>query len=380
VSVLQGGPHGELLLRGARLGAERLTAMLDHVLKSNLRREETGERGMPVCIWGLHGVGKTALVREYADRRGWRFAYCAPAQFEEMGDLHGLPRHETQADGRVVTSYAPPSWVPREEGPGILLLDDVNRADDRILRGLMQLFQRGGLLSWALPPRWQIVCTANPEGGEYSVTPMDDAMLTRLLHATMVFDAKEWAVWAHRRGVDPRGIAFTLTYPELIAGGRTTARSLTEFFEQLRGIEDLTAHRETVRVLALSSLDEVTAATFMTFAQDGLAELVGPEALLDHADPGPALDRVTALARGDGDARRSDRLATICTRVFLHLTADGYVPQAHHEANLVRFLLHPVLPNDLRLGLHRDLVARSGPDVKRMLRSRELAELVLAGV
>ena len=31
--------------------------------------------------------------------RGWRFAYCAPAQFEEMGDLHGLPVVRTLPDG-----------------------------------------------------------------------------------------------------------------------------------------------------------------------------------------------------------------------------------------------------------------------------------------
>ena len=37
------------------------------------------------------------------------------------------------------TVFAPPAWVPTADGPGILLLDDVNRADDRILRGLMQL-------------------------------------------------------------------------------------------------------------------------------------------------------------------------------------------------------------------------------------------------
>ena len=93
---------------------------------------------------------------------------------------------------------------PTQEGPGILLLDDINRADDRILRGLMQLLQNFELFSWTLPPKWQIVATANPEGGDYSVTPMDDAMLTRLVHLTMVFDPKTWAQWAESAGVDSR--------------------------------------------------------------------------------------------------------------------------------------------------------------------------------
>ena len=71
-----------------------------------------------------------------------------------------------------------------------LTLDDINRADDRILRGCMQMLQNFELFSWHLPKRWQIVATANPEGGDYSVTPMDDAMLTRMLHTTLKFDSK----------------------------------------------------------------------------------------------------------------------------------------------------------------------------------------------
>ena len=82
----------------------------------------------------------------------------------------------------------------------------------------MQLLQNFELFSWTLPPKWQIVATANPEGGDYSVTPMDDAMLTRLVHLTMVFDPKTWAQWAESAGVDSRGIDFVLTYPEVVSG------------------------------------------------------------------------------------------------------------------------------------------------------------------
>ena len=117
-----------------------------------------------------------------------------------MGDLHGMPEKydptpEDNRSGDEETIF-PPHWVPKEDGPGLLLLDDFNRADDRILRGIMQLLQNFELTSWKLPPKWQIVATANPEGGDYSVTPLDDAMLTRMIHATLDFDPKSWAIWA----------------------------------------------------------------------------------------------------------------------------------------------------------------------------------------
>ena len=73
-------------------------------------------------------MGKTHIVTDFARERNWKFAYCAPAQFEEMGDLHGMPV-TMDPDPNVVgderTVYLPPDWVPTEEGPGILLLDDM---------------------------------------------------------------------------------------------------------------------------------------------------------------------------------------------------------------------------------------------------------------
>ena len=109
-----------------------------------------------------------------------------------MGDLHGMLSIEASSDGNK-TIFNPPDWVPTTEGPGILLIDDINRADDRILRGCMQLLQNYELSSWELPAKWQIVATANPEGADYSLTPIDDAMLTGMIHTTIVFNHKIWA-------------------------------------------------------------------------------------------------------------------------------------------------------------------------------------------
>ena len=133
-----------LILYGAKLDSIRLRQALDHIFKANLSLQGQGKRGTPVCIWGTHGLGKTMIVQEFAHENKWQLAYCAPAQFEEMGDLHGIPFQvdpDENISGDEYTAFAPPDWVPKQEGPGILLLDDINRADDRILRGLMQLLQ-----------------------------------------------------------------------------------------------------------------------------------------------------------------------------------------------------------------------------------------------
>ena len=34
---------------------------------------------------------------------------------------------------------------------------------------------------------WSIICTANPEGEDYSITTLDDAMLSRMMHVTLKY-------------------------------------------------------------------------------------------------------------------------------------------------------------------------------------------------
>ena len=90
-----------------------------------------------------------------------------------------------------------------------------------------------------------------------------------MMHVTMVFDAKTWGKWAMQNGVDERGIDFVLTYPETVTGKRTTPRTLTQFFNQTKGIADLKEKEELVRVLG-KALDSSTVTAFISFIRDGL--------------------------------------------------------------------------------------------------------------
>lgn len=335
---------------GTPCDPEELTKFLEHVLTVNESLEASGKRKTPVCIWGRHGIGKTELVESLARARGARFVAIAPAQFEEMGDLMGMP---VVVEGGTATRMAPPEWVPRDDGPGILLIDDVNRADDRILRGLMQLLQNFELAGWRLPAKWQIVLTANPDGGDYSVTPMDDAMLTRMLHVTLRFDVKRWAAWAEKSGVDPRGISFVLTYPETVTGERTTPRTLVQFFDRIAGIADLAKSLELVTMLGESCLDKQTVSAFIAFVNADLDDLVPPESILSAKKFDVVEKRIAKLV--DRDVKRVDLLATIATRLVNHLQNRAGALDAGELANLKALLSMPLMPEDMRLALAQDL-------------------------
>jgi MoxR-like ATPase len=363
----------QYLTYGAKVSAQIVTRLLDHALDTMLAAEPTDDRPTPVCIWGLHGIGKTELVREVAQQRGCQLVYLAPAQFEEMGDLIGMPRIVGD-----VTAFAPPAWVPTTKGPGILLLDDVNRADDRILRGIMQLLQYSTLVSWQLPAHWLIVLTANPDGGDYSVTPLDDAMLNRMLHITMEFDLRAWARWAESAGVDPRGINFVITYPELVSGKRTTPRSLVQFFNSIRHIDDLREELPLIKILGDACLDEATTQAFINFVHLRLDLLPTPAQILEADDFAVIADRLSRLVISDGGAaRRLDILNVVVTRLSNYLLLRKADLSDAELNNLRQFLLLDLIPNDLRLAMAQELTNSKRPGLMRLYAIPEIGALLL---
>lgn len=316
---------------GKKVSSSDLKVLIAHVIESNKKNEAAGRNKYPLCIWGKHGIGKTQIVEAFAKENNYEFTYIAPAQFEEMGDLLGLP--DTQ-DGKTVT--LPPSWIPTTEYTGeekegyrggILLIDDVNRADDRILRGTMQLLQNYELATWKLPKGWDIVLTANPDGGDYSVTPMDDAMLTRAIHATMIFDPQEWARWAEKNDIDSRGISFVLSYPEIFSANatRTTGRSITQFFEMIKGIDTRsTENLGLVTMLGYGCLDDVTIEKFIDFLRSNENVLISPEEILRTKNWSSIEEKLRKILfsnkkEQNKEDMRTDLSALIANRVRNHI-------------------------------------------------------------
>jgi len=361
---------------GTKCSSKEVEDFLRHTFAANARAEAASRRKTPICIWGQHGIGKTQLVEQMAKEMGYAWAYIAPAQFEEMGDLVGMPRVVERASGEAATEFVAPDWVPRSEGPGILLIDDVNRADDRILRGIMQLLQNYELVSWKLPPQWQVVLTANPDGGDYSVTPMDFAMLTRMMHVTMVFDVKRWALWAEKSGVDPRGINFVLSYPEVVTGERTTPRSLVQFFESISAIENLQDELSLVKMLGDACLDAATVTSFINFAGNRLSKLPSPQEILEAADfqeqIASPLRRIVV-----GETKRVDILSVISTRLFNYLITQNIQLEGNAKENVIRFLLLDFFPNDMRFMIGQDLMREGNQSLKSLWQHPELGQVFL---
>jgi AAA domain (dynein-related subfamily) len=349
---------------GPSLKPSQIRRLLKHQWEVNVLAEKNGSPQMPLCIWGEHGVGKTQLVEDFTREKAYEFCYLAPAQLDEMGDLLGLPALE---NGQTV--LRPPAWSPSNPGPGILLIDDLNRADDRILRGLMQLLQRRALLSWQLPAGWQIVCTANPDNGDYSVTPLDEAMLSRLLHVTLRFDPQEWALWARKNGVHPTGIQFLLSRSE--DAYKANPRAWTQFFAAYA--QAPAGDLDLILYLAMGIVGEKAAADFIQFLRSGEDQVPAPEAILNALNFSGEILPALRVLQHDG-VLKVDVLAALQQNLLSLVEEKGINVQ--QSENLINFLTLDFYPADLRFKLLRQLAALPSPGVQDFFQDPRVLDLL----
>ncbi|RLI47516.1 hypothetical protein DRO61_07825 [Candidatus Bathyarchaeota archaeon] len=414
---------------GSKVFAQDLDLFLGDVFAMNAvsdEIDETESSRFASCVWGHPGIGKTAKIKQFAktpvtwkgkDYDGYKVHDVPIGQFEEMGDLHGMPEKHAfmkkeekgfkcekdyeeaqekwvampllsqyEAQGWVTdtskgtkTLYLPPDWVPTEEGPSILLFDDWNRASIRIVKGIMQLFQNYGLLSWKLPKGCNIVLTGNPDEQDYLVTTIDDAILTRIKSVTLKEDAKEWAMWAQgQEDIDSRGINFILRYPEMIVGpSRTNPRTLSEFFRALKhiGSLDTTESKKRMNMQAEALLDEDTISTMMTFFSRDIELIIEPEQII--AGDKKALEHLKTLT-GKKEPR-IDIIGIMCERLYGYIVKFTGTPTKEQIENFQRFITDKAIPDDLRHGICRRIARnKANSNTKQwLIGNKILRDLIL---
>ncbi len=162
----------------------------------------------PVLLEGPTGIGKSQLVAQLASRLGIRHVVLDLSLLEPP-DLVGLPIVE---DGR--TAYALPRFLP-QGGQGILMLEELNRAERYIQQPALQLLTARTLHEYVLPEGWSCVAAINPETGDYQVTPLDAALRARFLQVPVRADRAAWLAWAGSNGVHPAVMALARAHERI---------------------------------------------------------------------------------------------------------------------------------------------------------------------
>jgi MoxR-like ATPase len=151
----------------------------------------------PVFIWGAPGVGKTALVGQFAEWMQMPFEHLNATQLAPE-DLIGVPI--PRDNGKV--RFCPPENIARDE-PYVLLLDELNGAPIEVARAAYSLINERRLGSYLLPEGSVIVAAGNRQQDQSQVKPIAAALTNRMLHVELRVSHRDWLAWAGENDVHP---------------------------------------------------------------------------------------------------------------------------------------------------------------------------------
>lgn len=177
-------------------------------------------------IWGKHGLGKSSSFAQLSAVMNIGMIDMRCSQLE-ASDLRGLPDREITEDGRPGrTFYLPPADLPdpekcspacslyrlegcrakvceergKKEGAenackGILLLDELNRAEDDVLQAVFQLVYDRAIGTYMVPNGWSVAVAGNYMEG-YTVNNFGDpAFLDRFTHLDLTMGEEYMKDW-----------------------------------------------------------------------------------------------------------------------------------------------------------------------------------------
>ncbi len=165
-----------------------------------------------IMLCGKHGIGKSEIITDFYTKKGLPVVTLFLGQMSDPGDLIGLPHID--ADSQK-TSFLPPQWFPLDRKPIVLFLDELNRARPEILQAVMDLTLNRKLAGRSLPEGSYIISAVN-SGGDYQVTDLDPALVSRFNIYTFQPTVSEWLEWAGKHIIDSRILDFINKNPKYL--------------------------------------------------------------------------------------------------------------------------------------------------------------------
>ncbi|MDA2806913.1 ATP-binding protein [Nocardiopsis suaedae] len=150
----------------------------------------------PVFLWGAPGIGKSSLVRSFAESLGLECVSLLGTQLAPE-DLIGVPQIR---DGRSV--FCPPEAIAREE-PYCLFLDELNAATPDVQKAFYSLILDRRIGGYELPHGSIVIGAGNRASDNALARPIASALVNRLTHVHLRASATDWLAWAFGNDIHP---------------------------------------------------------------------------------------------------------------------------------------------------------------------------------
>lgn len=161
----------------------------------------------PVFIWGPPGIGKSALVAQFADSVGLPCVSLLGSQLAPE-DLMGVPQIQ---DG--ITRFCPPAMIARSQ-PYCLFLDELNACSQDVQKAFYSLILDRRVGEYELPAGSIVIGAGNRAQDSAIVRPMSSALMNRMVHVHMKVSAAQWLRWAQGAALHPLVVEYLSQRPD----------------------------------------------------------------------------------------------------------------------------------------------------------------------
>ncbi|MBD5560325.1 MAG: AAA domain-containing protein [Clostridia bacterium] len=148
----------------------------------------------PVFIWGAPGIGKSAIVEQFAMELNLECVSLLGSQLAPE-DIIGVPQI---VDGRSV--FCPPREIAREE-PYCLFLDELNVCSHEVQKAFYSLILERRIGEYRLPEGSIVIGAGNRAQDSAITRPMSSALVNRMFHVELTANTRIWLEWAARSGI-----------------------------------------------------------------------------------------------------------------------------------------------------------------------------------
>ncbi|WUH92542.1 MoxR family ATPase [Streptomyces sp. NBC_00433] len=220
----------------------------------------------PVFLWGAPGIGKSSLVREFAEALGLECVSLLGTQLAPE-DLIGVPQIR---DGRSV--FCPPEAIARDE-PYCLFLDELNAATPDVQKAFYSLILDRRIGNYELPAGSVVIGAGNRATDSALARPLASALVNRLTHVHLEASAVDWLKWAARSDIHPWVTDYLTDRPHHLWSKPpkteepfSTPRSWHMLSDAIRSFGP-TLDEHTLKVLAHGTLTPTHAAAFCGYVR-----------------------------------------------------------------------------------------------------------------
>ena len=150
----------------------------------------------PVFIWGAPGIGKSALVEQFASAVGLPCVSLLGSQLAPE-DIIGIPRINGET-----SEFMPPKMIARKD-PYVLFLDELNACSQDVQKAFYSLILEKRIGEYHLPAGSVIIGAGNRSQDGAIVKTMSTALINRMFHVELRPNTAQWLTWGYENDLHP---------------------------------------------------------------------------------------------------------------------------------------------------------------------------------